>query len=74
MLNISLIATYPHLMRISHSSSIFLTFQTKEVRLENGKGISGKVAESGKLLNIRNAYEHPSFYKGVDEYTGFRTK
>lgn len=28
-----------------------------------GKGIAGYVAQTGKLLNIRNAYNHPLFYK-----------
>lgn len=32
------------------------------------------MASTGKLLNIKNAYEHPLFYKGIDELTGFRTK
>lgn len=47
---------------------------THEVRIEQGKGIAGHVATSGKLLNIRNAYQHPLFYKGVDELTGFKTR
>lgn len=47
---------------------------SEEVRIEGGKGIAGFVAESGKLLNIRNAYHHPLFFKGVDESTGFKTR
>lgn len=47
---------------------------TKEVRIQLGKGIAGHVANSGKLLNIHNAYQHPLFYKGVDEQTGFKTR
>ncbi|CAD7085831.1 unnamed protein product [Hermetia illucens] len=47
---------------------------THEVRIEEGKGIAGHVAMTGKLLNIRNAYQHPMFYKGVDELTGFKTR
>uniref|UniRef100_A0A336L6K6 Phosphodiesterase n=1 Tax=Culicoides sonorensis TaxID=179676 RepID=A0A336L6K6_CULSO len=46
---------------------------SEEVRIEMGKGIAGYVAQTGKLLNIRNAYNHPLFYKGVDEATGFKT-
>lgn len=30
--------------------------------------------QTGKLLNIKNAYEHPLFYKGMDEATGFKTR
>ncbi|XP_059616189.1 cGMP-dependent 3',5'-cyclic phosphodiesterase-like isoform X2 [Phlebotomus argentipes] len=47
---------------------------TEELRIENGQGIAGHVANTGKLLNIRNAYQHPLFYKGVDELTGFKTR
>lgn len=47
---------------------------SEEVRIELGKGIAGYVAQSGKLLNIRNAYQHPLFFKGVDEVTGFKTR
>lgn len=47
---------------------------THEVRIEAGKGVAGHVIQTGKLLNIRNAYQHPLFYKGVDEQTGFKTR
>ncbi|XP_053697304.1 cGMP-dependent 3',5'-cyclic phosphodiesterase-like [Sabethes cyaneus] len=47
---------------------------SKEIRIASGKGIAGYVAQTGKLLNIRNAYQHPLFYKGVDESTGFKTR
>ena len=47
---------------------------TNEIRIEQGKGIAGHVIKTGKLLNIRNAYQHPLFYKGVDEQTGFKTR
>ncbi|XP_012140531.1 cGMP-dependent 3',5'-cyclic phosphodiesterase isoform X2 [Megachile rotundata] len=46
----------------------------KEMRIPIGQGIAGHVATTGKLLNIRNAYEHPLFYSGIDEVTGFRTR
>lgn len=36
--------------------------------------MSGHVAATGKLLNIKDAYSHPLFYKGMDEATGFRTR
>ncbi|XP_062545703.1 cGMP-dependent 3',5'-cyclic phosphodiesterase-like [Armigeres subalbatus] len=47
---------------------------SKEIRIASGKGIAGYVAQTGNLLNIRNAYHHPLFYKGVDESTGFKTR
>ena len=28
----------------------------------------------GKILNIKDAYSHPLFYRGVDNSTGFRTR
>lgn len=34
----------------------------------------GHVLKTGKLLNIKNAYDHPLFYKGMDERTGFKTR
>ncbi|KAI4497188.1 hypothetical protein M0802_007672 [Mischocyttarus mexicanus] len=46
----------------------------KEMRISVSKGIAGHVAMTGKLLNIKNAYEHPLFYKGIDKATGFKTK
>ncbi|XP_014478286.1 PREDICTED: cGMP-dependent 3',5'-cyclic phosphodiesterase-like [Dinoponera quadriceps] len=45
-----------------------------EMRIPIGQGIAGHVATTGKLLNIRDAYNHPLFYRGIDELTGFRTR
>lgn len=45
-----------------------------EVRIAKDQGIAGHVAMTGKLLNIGNAYEHPLFYQGMDEATGFKTR
>jgi hypothetical protein len=28
----------------------------------------------GNLLNIKDAYSHPIFYRGIDDSTGFRTR
>lgn len=47
---------------------------TREIRIAAGQGIAGHVAQTGRLLNIRDAYAHPLFYKGVDELTGFKTR
>lgn len=44
------------------------------MRIPIGQGIAGHVATSGKVLNIRNAYEHPLFYPGIDKITGFKTR
>lgn len=47
---------------------------SKVVRISKDQGIAGHVAATGKLLNIKNAYKHPLFYRGVDEATGFYTR
>ncbi|GAA27851.2 cGMP-dependent 3' 5'-cyclic phosphodiesterase [Clonorchis sinensis] len=46
----------------------------EEIRLHPDQGIAGNVATTGELLNIKDAYKHPLFYRGVDEETGFRTR
>ncbi|XP_042202322.1 cGMP-dependent 3',5'-cyclic phosphodiesterase-like [Callorhinchus milii] len=38
------------------------------------QGIAGHVATTGKILNIKDAYSHPLFYRGVDDSTGFKTR
>ncbi|KAF0309756.1 cGMP-dependent 3',5'-cyclic phosphodiesterase [Amphibalanus amphitrite] len=48
--------------------------QIEEIRLPMVTGIVGSVAASGELLNIRDAYAHPLFYRQMDENTGFRTR
>ncbi|WAQ97874.1 PDE2A-like protein [Mya arenaria] len=46
----------------------------EEIRLPISQGIAGKVATSGELLNIQDAYAHPLFYRAIDDSTGFRTR
>lgn len=48
--------------------------EAPEVRIPITQGIVGCVATTGKMLNIKDAYSHPLFYKGLDEKTGFRTR
>ncbi|CAG9838099.1 unnamed protein product [Diabrotica balteata] len=50
------------------------TDKSTEVRIAKDQGIAGHVAATGKTLNIKNAYKHPLFYKGMDEATGFKTR
>ena len=45
-----------------------------EIRIPIDKGIAGLVATTGEILNIKDAYEHPLFFTGVDKKTGFRTR
>ncbi|MEE6473326.1 hypothetical protein FKM82_009957 [Ascaphus truei] len=45
-----------------------------EIRIPADQGICGHVATTGQILNIKDAYSHPLFYRGVDDSTGFRTR
>ena len=38
------------------------------------KVIERAIFVSGEILNIKDAYEHPLFFTGVDKKTGFRTR
>uniref|UniRef100_A0A8C7DJY3 Phosphodiesterase n=1 Tax=Oncorhynchus kisutch TaxID=8019 RepID=A0A8C7DJY3_ONCKI len=46
----------------------------EEFRIPADQGIAGHVAMTGQILNIKDAYSHPLFYRGVDDSTGFRTR
>lgn len=46
----------------------------QEFRLTMGQGIAGSVAAEGKPMLLEDAYTHPSFFRGHDEATGYRTK
>lgn len=46
----------------------------KEIRIPITSGIAGWVAQNGKSILIKDAYEDPRFNKEVDKKTGFRTK
>lgn len=48
--------------------------QLREIRLPIGKGIAGWVAQSGRALNIRDAYLDPRFNDAIDKQTGYRTR
>lgn len=45
-----------------------------KVHLPRGTGIAGHVAETGDVVNIRNAYEDPRFTSMVDKLTGYHTR
>lgn len=44
------------------------------VRLALGEGISGRVAKSGKTINVEDAWELPYFNRELDIKNNFRTK
>ncbi|XP_038622556.1 cGMP-dependent 3',5'-cyclic phosphodiesterase [Tachyglossus aculeatus] len=48
--------------------------ESQEFRIPADQGIAGHVATTGTILNIKDAYSHPLFYRGVDDSTGFRTR
>ena len=43
-------------------------------RLPLGHGISGRVAETGKMINVADAWELPYFDRSFDEKNNFRTR
>jgi sigma-B regulation protein RsbU (phosphoserine phosphatase) len=45
-----------------------------EIRVKVGEGIAGRVAETGDILNIEDAYSHPLFNPNFDAITGFTTR
>ena len=46
----------------------------KQIRLPFGQGISGRVAETGEVINVADAWELPYFDRSFDEKNYFRTK
>jgi sigma-B regulation protein RsbU (phosphoserine phosphatase) len=46
----------------------------QEIRIPFGKGIAGKVAVSGELVNTDDAYSLPSFDRTFDQRLNYRTK
>ena len=55
-------------------SKIALKAEVKEIRQTLGKGISGYVAETGKAINIPDAYQDNRFDPATDKRTGYRTR
>lgn len=45
-----------------------------EIRVKIGEGIAGNVAETGEVLNIRDAHAHPLFNPSFDAKTGYYTR
>jgi len=46
----------------------------EQIRLPLGEGISGRVAESGEMINVTDAWELPYFNRTYDEKNQFRTR
>jgi len=47
--------------------------EINEIRFAADKGIAGHVAQTGKIMNITNAYGHEFFNPEIDQKTGYRT-
>jgi K+-sensing histidine kinase KdpD len=55
-------------------SKIAQKAEIKEIRLKIGTGIAGFVAETGEIINIKDAYKDDRFDSTTDKKTGFHTK
>ncbi len=55
-------------------SKIALKAEIKEIRLKIGVGISGYVAKTGELINIKDAYNDSRFDPSTDKRTGYTTR
>jgi HD-GYP domain-containing protein (c-di-GMP phosphodiesterase class II) len=47
---------------------------SKEIRFPVGVGIAGTVAQTGEVINIRDAYADDRFNRSFDDQTGYRTR
>lgn len=45
----------------------------RDIRLPLGRGLAGYVAETGRTVNVQNAYLDPRFHADIDRATGFQT-
>ena len=55
-------------------SKIAQGLEVREIRIKIGMGISGYVAQTGKTVNIQDAYNDPRFNQETDRRTGYRTE
>jgi HD-GYP domain-containing protein (c-di-GMP phosphodiesterase class II) len=55
-------------------SKIAQGLEVREIRIKIGMGISGYVAQTGKTVNIPDAYTDPRFNQETDRRTGYRTR
>lgn len=55
-------------------SKVFQGNEMIDIRLPVGKGIAGKVAETGEVINIIDAYKDERFNPNIDKISGYHTK
>ena len=51
-----------------------VALRSDEIRVPIGVGIAGAVAETGRTINIQDAYADERFNKEIDRRSGFRTR
>src|SRR5271166_6287398 len=44
------------------------------LRFDAERGIAGRAALTGDIINVRDAYSDPRFYNAIDDQTGYRTR
>ena len=55
-------------------SKIAQGLEVREIRIKIGTGIAGYVAQTGRVVNIQDAYADPRFNQETDRRTGYRTR
>jgi Nif-specific regulatory protein len=50
------------------------TLDKTEIRFDARLGLAGAAVMTGQIINVKDAYQDPRFYKKIDGRTGFRTK
>ncbi|MCM2256400.1 MAG: GAF domain-containing protein [Vicinamibacteria bacterium] len=44
------------------------------IKLAIGQGIAGRVAATGEVMNVADAYQEPLFNRRIDDESGYRTR
>ncbi len=55
-------------------SKVALGMGTQEIRFPANTGLAGYVAQSGEIINIKDAYSDTRFNQDIDKETGYKTK
>lgn len=55
-------------------SRIAMGLEKQEIRLKLNEGIVGEVVNTGKTINIKDAYEDSRFNREIDQRTGYTTR
>ncbi|MSQ15894.1 MAG: GAF domain-containing protein [Dehalococcoidia bacterium] len=55
-------------------SKVAVGLEIPEIRLPTNRGVVGYVARTGRMLNLKDAYNDPRFDRSTDLRTGYRTK